>query len=163
MVYRKWTRNLVLPMPFPSVAKVETLLLLGVLLDRHLLFSAHVTKTLAQAAQSRYALKALRSSGLSLLSLDRVCRATMVARILYASPCWWGAIYGADRDRLQAAINRAARWCLCLKPPTSVSELCTRADRTLFKAVLENRDHVLRPLLPPPKPRIYNLRKRLML
>ena len=80
---------------------METLLLLGVLLDRHLQFSPHVMRVLAQAAQSTYALQVLKASGLSDASLHTVCRAAMVARLLYAASYWWGAITAEDKGRLQ--------------------------------------------------------------
>jgi len=100
MVSLRWTRHLSLPAPLPGMTRVETLTLLGVVLDRHLLFTHHVTKIVAQASQSMYALKVLESLGLAKMSLDVVCRATLVDRMLYASPCWWGAILAADRTRL---------------------------------------------------------------
>src|SRR6266496_1772917 len=94
-----------------------SLLLLGVQLDSHLLFSAHVAKTLAQASQSLHALKVLKCSGLPMRSLTTVCRATLVARLLYASPCWWGDISETDKHRLQATLKRAVSWGVCSGPP----------------------------------------------
>ena len=79
--------SLTLPHAIPGVAWVDSLLLLGIVLDHHLLFTPHVTKTLAQGAQSAYALKVLKFHGLSMESLDTVCMATLVARVLHASPC----------------------------------------------------------------------------
>src|SRR6266851_814830 len=51
IVSLRWTRGLVLPPPSGDLVRVPTLLLLGVLIDSHLLFAQHVTKTLAQASQ----------------------------------------------------------------------------------------------------------------
>src|SRR5258708_3725975 len=76
--------------PYGVVARVKILLLLRVLLDSHLLFAPHVTKTLAQAAQSMRTLKVLKFSELPMHSLSTVCRPTLVARLLYASPSCWG-------------------------------------------------------------------------
>jgi len=56
----------------------------------HHIFSPHVTRVVAQAAQSAYALKVLKSCGLLTKFLDLVYRATMVASGIYASPCSWG-------------------------------------------------------------------------
>ena len=39
VVSRRWTRGLVMPPLKPGLARVETLLLLGVVIDRHLLFA----------------------------------------------------------------------------------------------------------------------------
>ena len=148
------------PPLYPGLSRVDTLLFLGVLLDRHLLFSTQVSRTLAQAAQSMYALKVLKSSGLSPSSLDLVFSATLVSRLLYASPAWWGAVSEADKHRLQAALDRAARWGLCSWPPRSLRALCGAADITLFQAVLSNPDYVLHHLLPPTRAHTYNLRRR---
>jgi len=45
--------------------------------------------------------------------------------------------------------------------PKTIDELFESSDKpiTLFKAALKNPDHVIHPLLPPPKPPGYNLRK----
>ena len=148
------------PPVLPGLSRVDTLLFLGVLVDRHLTFSPHVTRTLAQAAQSTYALKVLKTAGLSLSSLDLVCTATMVSRLLYASPAWWGVVSEADKHRLQSALDRVARWALCSWPPRSLAALCGRADSVLFKAVLDNPAHVLHRLLPPARAHSHNLRRR---
>ena len=126
-----------------GLARVDTLLLLGVVLDRHLLFTPHVTRTLAQTVQSTYPLKVLKSHGLPMKALDAVYRATLIARLLYTSPCWWGAVSAADRARLQSALNRVARWGLCHRHPSLIVDFCRQADHALFSAIL------LRPLLPP--------------
>src|SRR6266581_8441469 len=117
VVSLRWTRGLVLPPLTRDMVPVTTLLLLGVLLDIHLSFAPHVAKTLAQASQSMHALKVLKTSGLPLRSLSSVCRATLVARLLYASPCWWGDISEADKLRLQATLRRAVAWGVCSGPP----------------------------------------------
>ena len=44
--------------------------------------------------------------------------------------------------------------------PKTIDELLESSDITLFKAALKNPDHVIHPLLPPPKAPGYNLRKR---
>jgi len=119
-----------------------------------------VTKTLAQAAQSTHALQVLKTSGLPIRSLNMVCRATMVARLTYASPSWSGNLAVADQGRIQAALNRAARWGLCSRDPLSFEDLCVQSDSTLFTSILSNPHHVLHPLLPPPKTHRYNLRNR---
>jgi len=80
----------------------------GVVLDSHFTFSPHVTRVVAQAAQSAYGLKVLKSCGLPTESLNLVYRATIVACVIYASPCWWGDLSAADRGKLQAVLDRAS-------------------------------------------------------
>ncbi len=156
----RWTRGLVLPPPLPDIPRVNNLLLLGVTLDNHLLFAPHVTKTLAQGSQSIHALKVLKTSGLPIRSLTSVCRATLVARLLYAAPCWWGSISEADKLRLQATLRRAVTWGVCSSPPFDFLGLCASADQALFQTVMADNHHVLWPLLPPLRPRTHNLRNR---
>ena len=43
--------------------------------------------------------------------------------------------------------------------PKMIDELLESSDITLFKAALKNPNHVIHPLLPPPKAPVYNLRK----
>ena len=128
--------------------------------ERWLSFSPHVSKTLAQAAQSLHALKVLKTSGLPMRSLTTVCRATLAARLTYASPSWWAGISEADKCRLQGALNRAVKWGVCNSPPLDFENLCRKADDTLFSAVLHNSSHVLHPLLPPVRQHTHRLRTR---
>ena len=129
-------------------------------MDCELQMSIYNCKKTKQASQSTYALKVLKFHGLSLDSLDAVCSATLVARLLYASPCWCGAASAVDRARLQSALYRASRWGLCLRRPPSIIDLCGQADHTLFVTFLSDSSQVLRPLLPSPKMHSHNLRKR---
>jgi len=160
IVSRRWTRGLVQPPPTAGVTRADTLLLLGVLLDNHLSFAPHVSKTLAQAAQSLHALKVLKTSGLPMHSLTTVCRATLAARLTYASPAWWAATSEADKGRLQGALKRAVKWGVSNSPPLDFESLCRQADETLFNAALQNSSHVLHSLLPPVRQHNHRLRNR---
>jgi len=53
-------------------------------------------------AQSLFALRTLRHHGLPTDALHTVFQATVVAKLSYASPAWWGLTSAADRDRLEA-------------------------------------------------------------
>src|SRR6266496_6458362 len=117
-------------------------------------------KMLLRFQNALHALKVLKTSGLPMRSLSTVCRATLVARLLYASPCWWGDISEADKHRLQATLRRVVAWGLCSGPPLDFASLCAQADVTLVQSVLGDQHHVLRPLLPPTRQHTYNLRAR---
>jgi len=101
------------------------------------------------------------SHGLPQSFLSTVCKSTLVSRLLYASPSWWGCISEVDRSRLQGVPNRAARWGLSPSPPFNLSELCDCADLTLFHSVLSIPYHTLHTLLPAPILHSYFLRARL--
>ena len=69
-----------------------TLNVLGVILDETLTFRQHIEQRVVHgAASSMYALKVLRSRGLSGQLLWDVTTQTLVARMLHASPVWWGS------------------------------------------------------------------------
>ena len=61
----------------------------------------------------------------------------------------------------ESVLNKTARYGFLPEwSPKTIDELLESSDITLFKAALKNPDHVIYPLLPPPKAAGYNLRKR---
>jgi len=65
-----------------------------------------------------------------------------------------------EKAKLQSVLNRTARYGFLPEwSPKTIDELLESSDITLFKAALKNPDHDIHPLLPPPKPPSYNLRK----
>ena len=67
----------------------------------------------------------------------------------------------SEKAKLQSVLNKTAR-CGFLpeRSPKTIDELLESSDITLLQAALKNPDHVIHPLLPPPKAPGYNLRKR---
>jgi hypothetical protein len=120
----------------------------------------HVCNSVSLCGQNLYALKVLKSHGLSSNELSNVCRATLVARLTYAAPAWHGFLSAAERARLQAVLAKAQRWGLYSKLAPDFEDIINKADQTLFQSVLSNSTHVLHPLLPPIKQSKYNLRQR---
>ena len=45
----------------------------------------------------------------SLGNLWDVTQATLIARILYAAPAWWGFLNAAEKGRIESVINKALR------------------------------------------------------
>ena len=80
------------PAPTAGIQRVDVINILGVSLSKTFSFNAHIENVLRQATQSMYALRVLRSHGLTGKSMWDVTRATTLARLLYASPAWWGLI-----------------------------------------------------------------------
>jgi len=63
--------------------------------------------------------------------------------------------------KLQSVLNKTARYGFLPEwSHKTMDELLESSDITLFKAALKNPDHVIHPLLTPPKAPGYNLRKR---
>ena len=67
-----------------------------------------------------------------------------MARLMYASPAWWGSLSGGDRDRLERFTHRLRRAGFLPQEAPTVESLANRADDALFKAIISDPKHVLR-------------------
>ena len=123
--------------------------------------SGHVRAVLSSSAQSLYAIKTLRSHGLSASAIHHVYRSVVIAKLLYASSAWWGFANPPDLHRINAFIRRGVKCGLCPPKIPTFEQLCQTADNDLFKNVLNNADHVLYRLLPAQRNafKFYNIRK----
>jgi len=113
----------------------------------HLSVSEHVRDVICQCGQSIYALKVLRSHGLCESALRDVYRAVVIAKLLYASPAWWGYASTPDKQRIEAFIRRGVRLRLYGMGDTA-QQLAEDADDRRFKGVRDNEHHVLHHLFP---------------
>ena len=93
-------------------------------------------------------------------SLWDVSRATLVAKLTYASPAWWGYTSETQKRRLHRLLIKLQRCGFLPAQFDSMADLCSAADDALFRSVLSNEKHVLHPLLPPIKSTGYDLRTR---
>lgn len=154
-------RGTTIPLPLlpPTILVTDSAKLLGVTIDNRMRFDVHVSDIISSCAQSLFALRTLRAHGLQPPALQEVFRAVTLSKLLYASPAWWGFVQAEARGRMEAFLRRCQRFGY-MSSGVSVDELCTRADRTLFKAVSNNPSHILHPLLPPRTNHNYNLRHR---
>jgi len=82
----------------PPIPKVEEIKALGVTISRKFSVAQHVNHLLASCAL--FALRTIRHHGLLTDALHTVFQATVVAKLSYASPAWWGLTSVADRDHL---------------------------------------------------------------
>jgi len=114
----------------------------------------------ASAAQAIYALRVLRAHSLQGQQLWDVARATVISRLLYASPAWWGYADRGARQRLESVIKRMRRQGFVEGQFPTFAELCDKQDSDLFTNVMTNTSHVLHQLLPPIKNSHYSLRPR---
>ena len=73
-----------------------------------------------------------------------IFRSVVFAKILYASPAWWGFANSSDKQRLEAFMRR----CVCLnfyrQDDSTVDQLVADLDDGLFAAVLSNDQHSAR-------------------
>ena len=134
--------------------------ILGVTITDTLSFSPHITDVIARCSQTSYALRILRAHGLNGPALWNVTRSTLISKLLYASPVWFGYLDKESRDQCRSLLNRLKRWGFLGKDFDNFITLCENADDVLFSALLLNENHVLHQLLPPVKCTQYNLRNR---
>ena len=152
--------HLTYPTPIPGIQRIDMMKILGVSLSNTFSFNAHIDIALRQAAQSMYALRVLRSHGLTGEALWDVTRATTLARMLYTSPAWWGYADMGHGQRLQNFIFKLQRLGFLPRNSPSFEDMCGTADEVLFASVLRNEFHVLAQLVPPIKETPYQLRPR---
>ena len=150
--------KLSIPPPAPGLTRKTTTKIWGVIITDTLSFSAHISDVIARCSQTSYALRILRAHGLSGTALWNVTRSTLISKLLYASPVWFGYLDRESRDRCQSLLNRLKRWGFLGKDFDNFITLCENADDVLFSALLLNENHVLHQLLPPVKPTQCNLR-----
>ena len=71
-------------------------------------FREHVERMVTQSNQGLYAIRTLRAQGLSGTHLWNVTRATIVARMTYASPSWLGLL---DEGSIGSASKQSSLKC----------------------------------------------------
>ena len=144
----------------PTIPRVEEIKALGITISRKFSVAQHVNNLLVSCAQSLFALRTLRHHGLPTDALHTIFQATIVSKLSYASPAWWGFASAADRDRLEAFLRRSTT--LGFRPATAATldTICSEADDKLFNNITSNSSHLLYPLLPPKRDIHYSLRPR---
>src|SRR6266536_1278941 len=85
-----------------GIQRVETLLILGVTVGSNFNFSQHIRRLEGQTGQVMYAIRLLKSRGLSGQSLWDVTKATLISRLTYALPFWWGFLDCAEKKKTGA-------------------------------------------------------------
>ena len=155
------TRKGIKPPPsLPSISRVDSMKILGVHVDKYLKFNEHVSTTITSCSQSLFALRTIKNHGLPLPSVQAVFRATLISKLLYASPAWWGFTSTGIRDMIEGFLRRSRKLQYCDQSSPDAAALVSRADTILFKSVTCNPAHILHQLLPPTRNLSYNLRTR---
>jgi len=88
--------------------------------------------------------------------LGQVYKAVVIAKLLYASPAWWGYVTAADKQRVEAFIRRGVWLRLYRADDPTTTQL---ADNN-YDNLLTNGHHVFKQLLPDKTNYLYNLRNR---
>jgi len=159
-VDKRRKHRLDMPDTIDGLQRVENIKILGVTVTNGLSVTLHVQRVITSSAQVLYALKVLRSHGLCDTAIQAVFRSVVLARLLYASPAWWGYARAQDRQKINGFLRRCNRLGFCSPGLSSFDDLCLQSDQNMFRKVLNNPDHVLHRLLPPICSTTYKLRPR---
>jgi len=118
------------PPELPDICRVTSTKVLGVTLTNHLSVSDHVRDV-------------LRYHGMNEEELRLVYKSVVLAKLMYASPAWWGFATAADKKRIEDFVQRGVRLGLYLANDPTPTELATDSDNNVFGSVLYNCHHVL--------------------
>ena len=135
------------PSPISDVQRVTELKCLGIILSTNFSFSSHISNVISSCSSNLFALRTLRSRGMSNQLLNRVFQATTLSKLLYASQFWYGFLTMCDRERLENFLKRSQKAGFYINDLT-FNEMCLKADVNLFYSLQTNHNHLLRSLLP---------------
>ena len=113
--FKPYTRKANIPVipEVPGVPRVNRIRLLGVVLADNFSMEDHIASVLSSSASALYALKILRAHGMDRDCIQKVFQATVIARLMYASPAWWGYTTETQRERLESFLRRSVKgWFL---------------------------------------------------
>ena len=145
----------------PNVARVSSMKMLGVVISSNFSIKQHVQSIITSSGQALYALRVLKSHGMSEGSLQSVFQSTVVSRLTYASPAWRGfASIAAVLDRVDRFLRKSMKAGFYPSNSPMFTELCEVCEDNLFRSILDNNNHPLHHLLPPKMPKLHNTRTR---
>ena len=87
-----------------------------------------------------------------------ITQATLIAKIMYAIPAWWGFLNVSEKDRIESVIKKGKRYGYLPSDFEDAHSLVESMESKLFDSIRYNTSHVLRQL-PPEKDIHYNLRQ----
>jgi len=93
-------------------------------------------------------------------ALKDIYRAVVLAKLLYASPAWWGFATTTDKQRIEAFVRRGGRLGLYGSSEPIPTQLAEDADERLFESIKYSEHHVLQKLLPVHNSHSYSIRSR---
>ena len=122
-----------------GIQRHDNLKVLGVLVDNELSFDQHVRQTIKSCMQTLFALKIMKSFGLTPAILQTIFKSlVIISKLLYASPSWWGFISAQNKDMLVAFLNKAIRFGYYKVNDPGLYELQNNIERKLFQNIASN-------------------------
>ena len=131
----------------PGIPRVTSIKVLGVNLMNNFSMEEHLSSVIAACARALYALRILRSHGMRNEDLMTVYQATVVSRLQYASPAWWGFTNVSQRERLESFLRKSAKTGF-YTGMSSFASICDGADKRFLASVVSSDEHILHCLLP---------------
>ena len=144
----------------PDVERVTSLKMLGVIISHNFSMDEHVSAIISSSGQALYALRILKSHGMSNACLQAVYQSTVVSRLTYACQAWRGFASRAALDRLDSFLRRSIKAGFYPSQSPMYEELCEALENGLFKALMGNPVHPLHHLLPPKIMKLRDTRNR---
>ena len=115
---------------------------------------------ISSSARALYALRILKQHGMNRADLQKVFQSTVISRLQYASPAWWGFTTAAQRDRFEAFLRKSVKTGFYSENSPCFVSICDVADDNYLHSVEMNKDHILHSLLPPKVDQHYDMRRR---
>lgn len=75
-----------------GIERVKSIKVLGVTFTDKLSMTPHLNNVLGSCSQTLYALKVLRANGMNDIALQTIYKATILAKLHYATSAWWGIL-----------------------------------------------------------------------
>jgi len=151
-------RNVKEPEVNPGVQRVTSLKILGVTVDNKLKFTEHINSTIVACTQSLFAFRTMRQHGMADNCLKLVFKSTVMSKLLYAVPSFWGFLSSSSRERFEAFLRRAIKLGYYQPNDPDIPTTILKIEEKLFNSIINNPEHVLHPMLPSQKKVPYNLR-----
>ena len=148
------------PPPSPGIERVNSLKILGVLVDDHLTFQEHISQTIKSCSQSLFALRTMRQHGLDNKSLIQIFSSKILSKITYAVPAWWGFASNTSKLQLESFLRKAIKFNYYPENQLNIEQIVESIEYKLFQSIVNNPGHSLHLLLPSKKQVHYDLRKR---
>jgi len=89
----------------PDIQRVTQIKILGITVKDHLSISEHVRDVICKCGQCLHARKVVCSRGMCNDALRHTYRTVVLAKLLYASPAWWGFATSSDKQNIEASVK----------------------------------------------------------
>src|SRR6218665_546418 len=114
-----------LPPTIAGVERVTSMKILGAIVNDNLRATDHVAELISSCSRGLYALRVHD------VFMHGVTKATVVARLLYAAPAWWGFTTVEYRNKLEQFLNRTRRMGYLPGDSSAVSEMVLHSANSL--------------------------------